>query len=140
MPLNVATNVNIDTLRNLEADKTYFLSSTTGQIKEASLWMRFKCAIGVQSARQKVANLVEAVRTTLLDAAGKTGDDAKLDTDIRTVSLKSMVKGSVIKDIASRFSVANEHLSGGRRTGGVYPELIPDCGWPNEETKFPHAV
>ena len=110
MPLNVSPNVNLDTIRNLDASKTYFLSSTTGQVKEASWWMRFKCAIGVQSARQKVANLVEAVRTTLLDAAGKTGDDAKLDADIRTVSLKSMVKGSVIKDIASRFSVANANM------------------------------
>ena len=108
MSLTVSPNVNIDTLKSLEANKTYFLSSTTGEVKEASWWMRFKCAIGVQSARQKVANLIDAVRTTLLDAAGKTGDDATLDTDIRTVSLKSMVKGSVIKDIASRFSVANE--------------------------------
>ena len=60
----MASNLNLDTIRNLDASKTYFLSSTTGQIKEASLWMRFKCAIGVQSARQKVNSLVDAVRTT----------------------------------------------------------------------------
>jgi len=107
MSLSIAANVNIDTIKNLDANKTYFLSSTTGEVKEASFWMRFKCAIGVKSARQKVASLVEAVRTSLLDAAGKTGDDAALDTDIKTVNLKSMVKGSVIKDIASRFSAAN---------------------------------
>ena len=33
MPLSIASNVNIDTLRNLDSDKTYFLSSTTGQVK-----------------------------------------------------------------------------------------------------------
>lgn len=37
--------------------------------------MRFKCWLGVSSARQKVANLVDAVRTTLLDSAGKMTDD-----------------------------------------------------------------
>lgn len=122
MPLNVAANVNIDTLRNLDANKMYFLSSTTGQVKEASLWMRFKCAIGVQSARQKVANLVEAVRTTLLNAAEQTKDSA-LDTDIRTVDLKSMVKGSVIKDIASRFSAANEQKMVKAQAKGVLKDV-----------------
>lgn len=123
MPLHVSPSVNIDTLKNLDEDKTYFLSSTTGQVKEASLWMRFKCAIGVQSARQKVANLVEAVRTTLLDAAGKTGDDATLDTDIRTVSLKSMVDGGVIRGIAKRFSVANEQGIAKKQAAGVLKDV-----------------
>lgn len=106
MSMTVASHVNLDTLNRLDANKTYFLSSTTGQVKEASLWMRFKCAIGVSSARQKVANLVDAIKASLLTAAGQTGN-ATLDTDIKTIDLKSMVKGSVIKDIASRFSVAN---------------------------------
>lgn len=106
MSMTVASHVNLDTLNQLDANKTYFLSSTTGQVKEASLWMRFKCAIGVSSARQKVANLVDAIKASLLTAAGQTGN-ATLDTDIKTIDLKSMVKGSVIKDIAKRFSVAN---------------------------------
>ncbi|MBO7687954.1 MAG: hypothetical protein J6V72_16325 [Kiritimatiellae bacterium] len=107
MTLSVATNVNLDALKNLDADKRYFLSSTTGEVKEASIWMRMKCAIGVKSAQQKVANLVDAVRTTLLEAAGATRDDG-LDTDINGISLTEMVKGSDILGIASRFSKANE--------------------------------
>lgn len=106
MSMTVASHVNLDTLNRLDTNKTYFLSSTTGQVKEASFWMRFKCAIGVSSARQKVANLVDAIKSSLLSAAGQTGN-VSLDTDIKTIDLKSMVKGSVIKDIASRFSVAN---------------------------------
>ena len=106
MSMSVAPHVNLDTLNRLDANKQYFLSSTTGQVKEASIWMRFKCAIGVASARQKVANLVDAVKASLLTAAGQTGN-ATLDTDIKTVDLTSMVKGSVIKDIAGRFSTAN---------------------------------
>ena len=122
MPLSVATKVNIDTLRGLDAGKTYFLSSTTGQIKEASLMMRFKCWIGVSSARQKVANLVDAVRTTLLKSADAT-QNAALDTDIRTVNLKEMVKGSVIKDIASRFSAANEEKIAKAKADGLLNDV-----------------
>ena len=107
MTLSVATNVNLDTLKNLDSDKKYFLSSTTGEVKEASIWMRMKCAIGVKSAQQKVANLVDAVRTTLLEAAGATRDN-ELDTDINGISLTEMVKGSDILGIAGRFSKANE--------------------------------
>ncbi len=106
MSMTVAPHLNLDTISKLDSNKQYFLSSSTGRVKEAGLWMRFKCAIGVASARQKVANLVDAVRSTLLSAAGLTGN-ATLDTDIKTVDLTSMVKGSVIKDIANRFSSTN---------------------------------
>ena len=106
MALSVATNVNLDALRNLDAGKKYFLSTTTGEVKAASIWMRMKCAIGVKSAQQKVANLVDAVRSTLLDAAGATRDE-RLDADIDGLSLTEMVKGRDIVDIASRFSRAN---------------------------------
>ena len=106
MSLSVASHVNLDTIKNLDASKTYFLSSTTGQVKEASFWMRFKCAIGVQSARQKVNNLVDAVRTTLLDAAGKMTDDT-LATALQTIDRRFMVKGSDITNIVGRFTVAN---------------------------------
>ena len=33
MSLSVATNVSLDTIKNLDASKTYFLSSTTGEVK-----------------------------------------------------------------------------------------------------------
>ena len=55
---------------------------------------------------KKALALVDAVKASLLTAAGQTGN-ATLDTDIKAVDLKSMVKGSVIKDIAGRFSTAN---------------------------------
>ena len=95
MSVKVSTNVNLDALKNLDADKRYFLSSTTGEIKEASIWMRMKCAIGIKSAQQKVANLVDAVRATLLDAAGANKDE-RLDTDISGIKLTEFVKGSDI--------------------------------------------
>ncbi len=98
--------MNINTLKNLDSGKMYFLSSTTGEVKEASLWMRMKCAMGDKSARQKVANLVDAVRTSLLNAAGSTQDE-KLDTAINGISLTGMVKGSDLISIAGNFSKVN---------------------------------
>ena len=106
MSLTVAPKVNLESLQDLRADKQYFLSSTTGEIKEASLWMRFKCAIGIKSERQKVSNLLDAVRTSLLNAA-KLDSNAALEENLRTVDMRYMVKGSDIQNIARRFSAAN---------------------------------
>ena len=35
--------LNIDAIRSLDASKTYYLANSTGQIKEAGAWPRFKC-------------------------------------------------------------------------------------------------
>lgn len=106
MKIEAAPQVNLDSINALNADKRYFLSSTTGEIKEASWWMRFKCAIGVKSALAKVNNLVDAVKTTLLERAGKSAD-AALDAEIKDIDVSGNIKGSVLKDLAGRFRAAN---------------------------------
>jgi len=106
MSIEVAPKINLDSINALDANKRYFLSSTTGQIKEASWWMRFKCAIGVGSALAKVSNLVDAVKSTLLERAGKDADSA-LDADIKDIDVSSNIKGSVLKNLAGRFRAAN---------------------------------
>lgn len=98
-------NINIDTIRNLDIDKQYYLSKS-GQIKEASAWMKFKCWLGVSGARQKVANLIDAVRSTLLNSADKAEDD-KLETDIKTIKRDKMVSGEDLYNLATRFAEAN---------------------------------
>ena len=100
--------VNLDIIRSLDSDKKYYRSSTTGEIKEASFWLKCKCFFGVKSALLKVTNLVESVRTSLLKEAGMKSN-AALDEYIRqSVNLNSSVKGSVLKDIVTRFAVADE--------------------------------
>lgn len=106
MSIEVAPKINLDSINALDADKRYFLSSTTGQIKEASWWMRFKCAIGVGSALAKVNNLVDAVKSTLLERAGKSSD-AALDADIKAIDVSANIQGSVLKNLAIRFRAAN---------------------------------
>lgn len=98
--------LNLDGVNQLNSKKAYYLSDTTGEIKEASFWMRFKCAIGVASARVKVTNLVDAVKTFLLERAGKSAD-AVLDAEIKNIALKSSVNGRALKDLATRFRAAN---------------------------------
>lgn len=106
MKIAAAPRVNLDTISALDSNKRYFLSTTTGEIKEASIFMRIKCAFGVSSALAKVSNLVEAVKNTLLENAGKTAD-AVLDSDIRTINVRDDIKGDVLKGIAGRFRQAN---------------------------------
>lgn len=98
-------NINIDTIRNLDIDKQYYLSKS-GQIKEASAWMKFKCWLGCSGARQKVANLIDTVRSTLLSSADKT-QDATLETNIKTIDRKKMVSGEALYNLATRFAEAN---------------------------------
>ena len=101
-------NLNLDNIRNLDANKSYYLSNTTGQIKEAGIWQRFKCWIGVESALQKVSNLVDAVKTSIMKEAPNVRS-AEIDADIKeNIDLSASVKGSALKDLVRRFTVADE--------------------------------
>lgn len=106
MKIEAAPRINLDSINQLDANKRYFLSSTTGQIKEASWWMRIKCALGFSSALTKVSNLVDAVKTTLLENAGKSADTL-LDADIKNIDVGANIQGRVLQDLASRFRSAN---------------------------------
>jgi len=103
--------LNLDTIRNLDSNKTYYLSNTTGEVKEAGLWQKIKCAFGVKSALRKVTDLVEAVRTSLLQEAGINKNDA-LDEDIRrSINLNDSIKGSVLKDLVNRFTADEQTIT-----------------------------
>ena len=74
-------SLNIDTIRSLDANKTYYLANSTGQIKEAGLWQKFKCFFGVGDGRDKVQKLVDGVKVALLKASGES-DNAALTAAI----------------------------------------------------------
>ena len=102
----MAEPLNLNTLTGLGADKLYYLSETTGQVKEANWWMRFKCFLGISSARQKISNLVTAVRASLLKLTGET-NNATLESDLDGINRNKLVKGEMITTIAKNFCVAN---------------------------------
>ena len=107
MRIEAIPQVTLADISRLNANKTYFLSSTTGRIKEASIFMKIKCALGICGAKEKVANLIEAVKTTLLRDAGKSADE-QLDLDIkRDIDRGSNIKGSALQSLARKFRTAN---------------------------------
>jgi len=122
MKIAATPDINLDALRRLDANKTYFLSSTTGRVKEASFWMRFKCRIGVASAQAKVSNLIDALRTSLLDESGQRAN-AELDTQIKTISRSDMVRGSVIRDVVGRFAPADGQSTARRQAARIAREM-----------------
>ena len=71
------SGITLDTLRSLDANKTYYLANSTGQIKEAGLWQKFKCRFGFGDGQEKVRKLIDAVRVSLLTASGETDNAAE---------------------------------------------------------------
>ena len=61
--------ISIDTLRSLDANKSYYIANSTGEIKEAGAWQKFKCLFGIGDGRAKAAKLVDAVKATLLESS-----------------------------------------------------------------------
>ena len=102
--------LNIDTIRSLDANKTYYLANSTGQIKEAGAWQKFKCFFGIGDARQKVQNLIDAVKIALLKEVGES-DNAKLTADIKSYDddryIDLSASGRSLAEIANRFAAAN---------------------------------
>lgn len=99
--------LNLDVIRGLDANKSYYVSNKTGEIKEAGAWQKFKCALGVGDGRRKAAKLVDAVKTALLDEAGQIANDALAGDLKRLKDAKSSVSGSALKEVAARFAADN---------------------------------
>ncbi len=99
-------NISLSELRGLDAGKSYYIANSTGGIKEAGLWQRFKCALNIGDGREKAAKLVEAARTAMLDAAG-IKSDSELDTSLRGLDTGSSISGRALGAIAEEFSNTN---------------------------------
>ncbi|MBO7092008.1 MAG: hypothetical protein J6W23_09480 [Victivallales bacterium] len=103
--------INLDTIRWLNANKTYYLSNSTGEIKEAGGWQKFKCFFGVGDGREKAAKLVNAVKSALLEASDKI-TDTNLDTSIRNFNNSRShffsISGHAIAELAANFNAANQ--------------------------------
>lgn len=89
-------------LTQLDASKDYYLSNSTGTIKEAGFWQHFKCWTGWGDGRAKAARLADAIKTALLeDAAIKS--EAKLTAELDGLDKTRSLLGSDLRQIASRF-------------------------------------
>lgn len=104
--------ISLSTLSSLEANKTYYIANSTGEITEATAWQKFKCFLGIGDGRAKAAKLVQAVKAALLEEAGKFNDtalNAQINTFERTRSQRFSISGGSIARLAANFAAVNEH-------------------------------
>ena len=90
------------TLTQLRADKSYYLANSTGTIKEAGLWQRFKCWTGFGDGREKVRRLADAIKSALLADAFIKSED-KLSSELNGLDKNSSLSGADLRQIATRF-------------------------------------
>ena len=104
-------NISLDTIRSLDTKKSYYVTNSTGEIKEATGWQKFKCFLGVGDGRAKAAKVADAVKNALLDASGKI-TDTTLDAGIKSLESRRSrffsVSGRDIAQLAATFTAANE--------------------------------
>ena len=119
--------INLDTIRSLNANKTYYLSNSTGEIKEAGRWQKFKCFFGVGDGREKAAKLVNAVKSALLEASDKI-TDTNLDTSIRNFNHNRShffsISGHAVTELAANFTAANAEDIARNQAGQIAKQPI----------------
>lgn len=94
--------INSESILTLDANKTYYIANSTGEIKEAGLWQRFKCFTGLGDGRAKVRRLAEEVKSALLRDGGIASEN-KLNEEIGRLDLTSSISGEKLREIATRF-------------------------------------
>ena len=126
MAFKLTNDASLDLLRTLGDNKLYYLSNGN-EVKEANGWMRFKCFLGIPSARQKVADLVNAVRESLINAAGGNQYGKVNEDSFRNIDQNRLMKGGAIKKIANTFCVANQEKILMAKAAGVAARYADEC-------------
>jgi len=99
-------SISLDRLTSLDSGKSYYIANSTGDIKEAGFWQRFKCALNIGDGRTKAARLVEAVKNSLLESAGAKSN-AALEQSLNGIDTSSSPTGAALSTIARSFEAAN---------------------------------
>ena len=99
--------IDTSTLLRLDPNKSYYLSNTTGEIKEAGVIQWLRCKLGIGGGRAKAAALAERVKSALL-AEASINNDFVLEDQISRLDTKQSLSGSRLRTIASRFSIKME--------------------------------
>lgn len=92
------------TLRLLDPNKSYYLSNTTGEIKQAGVVQWFRCLLGVGGGRAKAAALAQKIKTALLAEAAVNGDP-QLEADIAALDTKHSLSGRRLREIGNKFAI-----------------------------------
>ncbi len=118
--------INATTLQNLDPRSSYYLSNTTGEIKQAGFTQWVKCFFGIGDGRAKAAALAARVKEALL-ADGAIESEATLDEEIGGLNKTRSLSGSALAAIASRFRASHAEAVGradARRTAETIADDI----------------
>lgn len=99
-------DVNIENISKLQNDSSYYLSDS-GEIKKSGLLTKIKCFFNIGHSRERVSNLVNAIKNTLVNSTGGRGE-ADLTKEIKNIDIKRGIEGSVIKEFAQNFRAKNK--------------------------------
>jgi len=133
--------INATTLQNLNANESYYLSSTTGEIKQAGWIQKLKCFFGIGDGRAKAAALAERVKEALL-ADGAIESEAELDGEIAGLNTNRSLSGSDLARIAMRFRTSHAEAVGradARRSAEAIAERLADT-WVRDHHIHPAPV
>lgn len=119
MPIDTAS------LLRLDPNKTYYLSNTTGEIKEAGVVQWLRCKLGIGGGRTKAAALAEQVKSALLAEASIHGD-ANLEMQIGNLDTKNSISGRKLRAIASGFAVKLEARRCVEEKAGTQVDILTD--------------
>ena len=117
--------LNSESILTLDANKTYYIANSTGEIKEAGLWQKFKCFFGVGDGRAKVQRLAEQVKAALL-ADGALESENTLNEEIGRLDLTSSISGAALKAIATRFRADNANNVAKADVGRIIETKVKD--------------
>ena len=92
----------LNTLLTLDANKSYYIANSTGEIKEAGLWQRFKCWTGLGDGRAKVEKLVKFAEIAIMESVSEIKDEA-LTKDLEALNKNRSISGAALREIAARF-------------------------------------
>ena len=133
--------INATTLQNLNANESYYLSSTTGEIKQAGWLQKIKCFFGIGDGRAKAAALAAKVKEALL-ADGGIESEAELDGEIAGLNTTRSLSGVDLARIATRFRTSHAEAVGradARRSAETIAEGLVD-GWVRDHLIHPDPV
>ena len=99
-------DLNLENISKIDTSKSYYLSDS-GEIKKSGLLHKFKCLFNLGHSRERVANLVNAIRRTLITESNEMGKEA-LDKQMKNISTKKALTGSEIKVLADNFITSNK--------------------------------
>ena len=100
-------HLSLDRLANLDDNKFYHLSND-GEIKESGFWHSVKCFFHIGNAREQSANLIQAIKVSLIDAAGK-AEIREVNNALSDLHDVYGIDGEAIKNLTREFRVTNSN-------------------------------